>query len=100
MLPDSPLTASFLNPREREIADRRPQKTLHSYKTNEWSKEQCIEALKDPKTWFLAIQICIVSITNGIVSNVCSTQSRSFSPKLTSHLVRFTYREILWVQRA
>ncbi|KAG9228163.1 MFS allantoate transporter-like protein [Amylocarpus encephaloides] len=69
MLPDSPLTARFLNARERQIAELRPQKIQKSFKTNEWSKDQCIEALKDPKTWLISLQIGIGSITNGVVSN-------------------------------
>jgi hypothetical protein len=77
-LPDSPSTASFLTPQERVIADLRPQRIQHSFKTNEWSKSQCIEALKDPKTWLISLIIAIASITNGVVSNV----SRKF------HLVK------------
>lgn len=65
-LPDSPSAASFLAPAEREVADLRPQKTQHSFKKNEWSKLQCIEALQDPKTWLIALIIGIASITKSL----------------------------------
>ncbi|TGO21196.1 hypothetical protein BPAE_0234g00080 [Botrytis paeoniae] len=77
-LPDAPLTARFLTQREREIADRRPQKTQHSFKKNEWSRSQCIEALVDPKTWLISLIIAVASITNGVVSNFGSLIIESF----------------------
>ncbi|KAF5869123.1 putative vitamin h protein [Botrytis fragariae] len=77
-LPDAPLTARFLTQREREIADRRPQKTQHSFKTNKWSRSQCIEALLDPKTWLISLIIAVTSITNGVVSNFGSLIIKSF----------------------
>ncbi|KAM3088697.1 hypothetical protein ACMFMG_000329 [Clarireedia jacksonii] len=70
MLPDTPLNARFLSPRERMIANRRPQKTQHSFKSSEWSHAQFCEALKDPKSWLIALLIGVASITNGVVSNV------------------------------
>lgn len=64
-LPDSPLDARFLSPRERTYAHRRPQQHTHSFKTSEWKRDQVLEAFKDPKTWLLCIyQIC-TCIPNG-----------------------------------
>ncbi|PQE31496.1 dal5-allantoate and ureidosuccinate permease protein [Rutstroemia sp. NJR-2017a WRK4] len=78
LLPDTPLTARFLNPRERMIADRRPQKIQHSFKSNEWSHAQFCEALKDPKSWLIALLIGVASITNGVISNFGSLIVKSF----------------------
>ncbi|CAD6449331.1 cfe37d83-f3a2-4f9f-9166-50679a1ee65b [Sclerotinia trifoliorum] len=77
-LPDSPLTARFLTQREREIADRRPQKIQHSFKTDKWSKSQCIEALIDPKTWLIFLIIGVSSITNGVITNFGALIIKSF----------------------
>lgn len=77
-LPDSPLTARFLTQRERKIVDRRPQKILHSFKTDKWSRSQCIEALIDPKTWLISLIIGVSSITNGVVSNFGALIIKSF----------------------
>jgi MFS family permease len=70
ILPDSPLTARFLKPAQRPIANRRSQKYMHSYKSGTWSNAQFLEAMKDPKTWFLFGSITVSSLTNGVVSNV------------------------------
>ncbi|ORY16399.1 allantoate permease [Clohesyomyces aquaticus] len=52
-LPNSPVTASMLNPRERRIAVER----------------LLIEAFKDPKTWFFFMLGMIHNTPNGSISN-------------------------------
>ena len=64
-LPDSPLTARFLTPDQQNYAYLRPQQETHSFKTNKWKKDQCIEALLDPKTWLIFIFTVCTSIPNG-----------------------------------
>ncbi|RAL62620.1 hypothetical protein DID88_004467 [Monilinia fructigena] len=51
---------------------------IFGFKTNEWSRSQCIEALIDPKTWLISLIIGVASITNGVVSNFGSLIIKSF----------------------
>jgi MFS transporter, ACS family, allantoate permease len=79
LLPDSALKAKWLTPHEREIAHSRPQKKNHSFKTNEWKLSQAIEALKDPKTWFLFFYTAFTSIPNGGYTTVSASCYCSFT---------------------
>ncbi|KAH7156030.1 major facilitator superfamily domain-containing protein [Dactylonectria macrodidyma] len=71
-LPDTPKTARFLKPEQRIIANQRPQENQRTFKTNKWSHTQFMEALKDPKTWFLFVIMTISCLTNGVISNFTS----------------------------
>ena len=64
-LPDSPLNARFLQPDRRTYAYYRPQQHTHSPKTKEWKKAQFVEALLDPKTWFIFVFTFCSSMPNG-----------------------------------
>jgi MFS family permease len=64
-LPDSPLNARFLTLDQRTYAHHRPQQETHSFKTNEWKKDQLVEALRDPKTWLIFVYILCSNIPNG-----------------------------------
>ncbi|KGO39840.1 Major facilitator superfamily domain, general substrate transporter [Penicillium expansum] len=68
-LPDTPLTARFLNSEERKLAEARPQKKQHSFKDTKWEKAQFIEAMIDPKTWMISVIIGVGSLANGVVAN-------------------------------
>jgi hypothetical protein len=68
--PDSALKAKWLTPHERNIADGRPQKRNHSFKSNEWRLPQAIEASEDPKTWLLFLYTAFTSIPNSEYTNV------------------------------
>lgn len=72
-LPDSPKTARFLSPKDQDFANRRPQQNTHSFKTTVWKKDQFLEALRDPKTWFLFIYTVCSTIPNGGITNVSLT---------------------------
>ncbi|KFZ12691.1 hypothetical protein V502_06973 [Pseudogymnoascus sp. VKM F-4520 (FW-2644)] len=68
-LPDTPLTARFLNSEEQKLAEARPQKKQHSFKDTKWEKAQFIEAMIDPKTWIISLIIGVASLANGVVAN-------------------------------
>jgi sugar phosphate permease len=72
-LPDSPLNAKFLSPSQRGPAYRRAQACQQTYQSREWKKDQFIEALIDPKTWFLFVYNFLVSLPNGGITNVSTT---------------------------
>ncbi|RDW85980.1 hypothetical protein BP5796_04305 [Coleophoma crateriformis] len=65
LLPDSPSTAWFFTPEEREGAILR----LAENQTGKWESYQVMEALKDPKYWCVAIFVIAQSITNAGVTN-------------------------------
>ncbi|KAH8687311.1 major facilitator superfamily domain-containing protein [Tricladium varicosporioides] len=65
LLPDSPENARFLSAVERELASLRPKKFQHTSQTKKWSKEQFIETLKDPKSWWFLFFVFVISIPNG-----------------------------------
>jgi MFS family permease len=64
-LPDSPLSARFLSPDQRNFAHLRPQQDTHSFKTNKWKRDQVIEALQDPKTWLIFVYTICSCVPNG-----------------------------------
>ncbi|KAE8408698.1 major facilitator superfamily domain-containing protein [Aspergillus pseudonomiae] len=77
-LPDSPLNAKFLSPSQRGPAYRRAQACQQTYRSREWKKDQFIEALIDPKTWFLFTYNFLVSLPNGGITNFSSLVIASF----------------------
>lgn len=86
-LPDSALTARFLTPHERELANSRPQKKTHSFKNSHWKLHQAVEAIKDPKTWLLFFYTAFTSLPNGGVTN--------FTPVIIKGLGYKTLRTLL-----
>jgi MFS transporter, ACS family, allantoate permease len=66
ILPDSPLTAGFLNGRESLIAIERLEDNKTGVKNTHHKKEQVIEALKDVKVWMLAFAIFFHNMTNSL----------------------------------
>lgn len=66
VLPDSPVTASFLNERERIIAVARLQGNKTGVKNTEHKREQVWEALTDIKVWLLTGGVFFQNMTNGL----------------------------------
>ncbi|GES62959.1 pantothenate transporter [Aspergillus terreus] len=64
-LPDSPSAASFLNEKEKLIAMERLKSNKAGYKSNKIDRDQIFEALRDVKTWLLAVLILGSNIPNG-----------------------------------
>ncbi|TAQ84210.1 hypothetical protein B7494_g7466 [Chlorociboria aeruginascens] len=66
LLPDSPLTASFLNDRERLIAVERLRSNHTGIKNVHHKKEQVKEALTDVKMWMLVLAVFWHNMTNSL----------------------------------
>ncbi|KAK2666281.1 Major facilitator superfamily [Fusarium oxysporum f. sp. vasinfectum] len=64
-LPDSPVSAWWLSPRERYIAIRRVQKNNTGIEDKRVKWYQIKELLTDPKTYLLAVFACAQNIPNG-----------------------------------
>ncbi|OJJ42741.1 hypothetical protein ASPZODRAFT_76411 [Penicilliopsis zonata CBS 506.65] len=77
-LPDSPLTARFLPAEQRGRADRRAQARQQSCQSRRWKKDQFVEALLDPKTWFLFVYNFMVSLPNGGITNFAAIVIEAF----------------------
>ncbi|CAG8216443.1 unnamed protein product [Penicillium salamii] len=64
-LPDSPQTAKFLSPTERECAALRPYKYQKTIQTKSWDRQQFIESLTDIKTWWFLLFSFVICVPNG-----------------------------------
>lgn len=84
-LPDSPLTARFLTEEERKFAHQRPQAAQKSYKSTSWRKDQFIEALIDPKTWFLFVYNVMICLPNGGLTNVSNLHAPKERPQALTY---------------
>jgi hypothetical protein len=71
-IPDSPMTAKFLSEEDRVKAVERVQDNLTGIKSHQVKRYQVIEALLDPKTWFLALFQFAQNVPNGGVGSVSS----------------------------
>lgn len=65
------MNAWFLSKEDRIKAVERVRHNMTGIKNNEWKKAQVIEALLDPKTWFIVVLALAVNIPNGGISTVC-----------------------------
>ncbi|KZT57449.1 MFS allantoate transporter-like protein [Calocera cornea HHB12733] len=77
-MPDSPLTAYFLTPRERAMAIQRIRKNNQGVGNKHFKWYQVKEALSDPKTWLFVAYSLIADIPNGGISNYFSILIESF----------------------
>lgn len=68
-LPDSPLSARFLSPREKAIVIDRIRKNQVGIKNTVFKREQFYQTLKDPKVWVMAAIQIFVSVPNGGLTN-------------------------------
>lgn len=64
-LPDSPVTAWFLNHEERLAAVARVQQNQTGMINRHFKRDQVIEAILDPKTWFFFVFGFVSNIVNG-----------------------------------
>jgi len=69
LLPDSPVSARFLNERERLIAVERLKSNKTGVKNNHHKWPQVKEALMDPKVWILVAGVFIHNMTNSLQTN-------------------------------
>ncbi|KAF8073574.1 MFS general substrate transporter [Lyophyllum atratum] len=68
MFPDSPTTAWFLTKKERAIAVRRIKVNQTGVENKTFKKEQMFEALRDPKTWLIALFSASVMVPNSLTN--------------------------------
>lgn len=69
ILPDSPISARWLNERERLIAVERLRTNQTGIKNNHHKWPQVKEALTDPKVWMLVAGVFIHNMTNSLQTN-------------------------------
>lgn len=68
-LPNSPMSARWLNERERVIAVERLKSNKNGVKNHHHKKAQVIEALTDYQVWMLVLAVFWHNITNSLQSN-------------------------------
>ncbi|KAF9036441.1 MFS general substrate transporter [Hymenopellis radicata] len=72
MLPDSPVTAPFLDDRQKAIAIKRVAENKTGIKNKTFKLYQAVQAFQDPKTWLLILAAVGAQIPNGVVTNFSS----------------------------
>ncbi|KAK3374248.1 major facilitator superfamily domain-containing protein [Lasiosphaeria ovina] len=93
LLPDSISSASFLTPAERQFAsDRAVVAGTGRTEQTRWRREQVVECLVDPKTWFLLALELLTQIPNGGTQNFANLVIKSFGfSSLQSTLINIPY---------
>lgn len=66
------MKAWFLSKEDRIKAVKRVRHNMTGIKNNEWKSAQLVEALLDPKSWFMVLIALSANIPNGGISSVCS----------------------------
>ncbi|KAH7136220.1 major facilitator superfamily domain-containing protein [Dactylonectria macrodidyma] len=84
-VPSSPLTAWFLNKRERKIATARVMENHTSIKNTEYKWEQVRECLTDPQPWILALHAFLQCLQGGGLT--------SFSKIVLTETLGYTSRQ-------
>ncbi|KLJ09649.1 hypothetical protein EMPG_14928 [Blastomyces silverae] len=64
-MPDSPMNAFFLSEREKYHAVQRLAENKTGIVNKHWKWEQAVEAIIDPKTWFIFFFNIAVNVPNG-----------------------------------
>lgn len=72
LMPNTPMTAWFLNEEDRVKAVLRVESNKTGIKNNEWKKYQVIEALMEPTTWMLVVYNITTNIINSGTANFSS----------------------------
>ncbi|KAK8044157.1 transporter [Apiospora rasikravindrae] len=68
-LPDNPVTAKFVQPREKAVAIERLRADQTGIENKTFNKKQMFEAFTDPKTWLMCLFHLTISIPNGGLTN-------------------------------
>jgi MFS family permease len=69
VLPDSPVSAKFLTPREKGIHAERLRSNEQGIGSNVFKWDQFWEALRDPNTWLYAFWVFAANIPNSIATS-------------------------------
>ncbi|KAJ6530059.1 hypothetical protein DFH09DRAFT_1411584 [Mycena vulgaris] len=67
-VPGFPDTTWFLTPEERVVAALHIKVNQTGIENEHFKKEQMIESLTDPKTWFFALFSTLANVTNSLVN--------------------------------
>jgi hypothetical protein len=94
-LPDTPLNARFLTLEERAKAVVRVESNMTGIKSEEWKREQAMEALRDPNTWFLVLLQLSSNIPNNGIITVMSTNGISCLQRASSNNRSYQYAGII-----
>lgn len=86
-LPDSPIKAKFLTPREKAIIVDRMRVDQTGIENKRFNKHQLVEAFEDPKTWLLFFFNLFINIPNGGLT--------SFAPLIIKGLGYTSQRSVL-----
>ena len=86
-LPDNPVRAKFVSPREKAIAVDRMRADQTGIENKKFNKSQMIEAFLDPKTWLLFLFNLTINIPNGGMTN--------FAPLIIKGLGYTSQRSVL-----
>ncbi|KAL4894680.1 major facilitator superfamily domain-containing protein [Aspergillus ambiguus] len=68
-MPDSPLSAPWLNDREKAIAVKRVAKDQLGMKNTHFKWDQVNETLRDPKAWLLVLQMFFSQTAGSVTTN-------------------------------
>ncbi|KAK8085420.1 hypothetical protein PG997_006691 [Apiospora hydei] len=68
-LPDNPVRAKFVQPREKAVAIERLRADQTGIENKTFNKAQMLEAFTDPKTWLMCLFHLTISIPNGGLTN-------------------------------
>lgn len=91
-LPTLPNEAKFLTDREKLIASKRVANNMTGIKNLEWKNHQILDAIKDPKTYFLILYMFFSMIPNGGLTNFNTLVLSSFNfDKYTTILVNLPW---------
>lgn len=77
-LPDSPVTASLLSPRERRIAVERLRENQTGVENKQFKAYQLAEVPRDPKTYLFFVMGVLQNTPNGGISNFGTLIIRGF----------------------
>lgn len=66
LLPDSPMTASFLNRHERFIVINRLRSNKTGVKNSHFKKDQVLETFTDMRVWLLVLGVFCHNMTNSL----------------------------------
>ncbi|KAF9054008.1 MFS general substrate transporter [Panaeolus papilionaceus] len=87
LFPDSPTNAWFLTREERSIAIRRLKENQTGVENKTFKKDQMIEALLDPKTWWFALFSALDNVPNSLTNQrQIIVSSFGFTPLQTTLL--------------
>ncbi|KAJ5782429.1 hypothetical protein N7457_004203 [Penicillium paradoxum] len=90
ILPDSPVTAGFLSPREKAMHAERLRSNGQGIGSNVFKKEQFFEALRDPHTWLYAFWVMAANVPNSIATSFGNTMVTGMGYSATQSLLLVT----------